>query len=256
MTKDSNMTLDSDTMTAFLQNFVAGVGLVVATPVAVRPKTFAARVEAYLINGHARLLLTASVLGLGFGVGKVMVFRRSDLAKAGGIEAISDALAEDTAISMALAEIGLKTVFAHRTVAQEIVAKTLSDVFQRQFRWSVIRRANERFSYPLEPLSSAAPAAPRGGAGGSSCRSPAWAAFCLTLFGWFSAEMVFAALKGWEISVWSPLAFLGREIVSLAAWLRGWTTHDVVWASRRFDAREGAQNASAPAIDRDDARPQ
>jgi ceramide glucosyltransferase len=246
MTKDSNMTLDSDAMVAFLQNFVDGVGLVVATPVAVRPETFAGRIEACLLNGHARLLLTASVLGVGFGVGKVMVFRRSDLARAGGIAAISDTLAEDTAISMALARIGLKTVFAHRTVAQEIGARSLSDVLQRQFRWSVIRRANERLSYPLEPLSSPLPAALAAALAAPLVGSPAWVAFCLTLLGWFCAETAFAALKGWEISIWSPFAFLGREIVSLAAWLRGWTTHDVVWASRHFDARDGARARKQP----------
>jgi len=31
--------------------------------------------------------------------------------------------------------------------------------------------------------------------------------------------------------------------VALAAWLRGWTTHQVTWASQRFDAREGVREA-------------
>ena len=75
-TKDSNITLDPGTMAAFVQNFSQGVGLVCAVPVAVRPENFAGRIEAFLINGHARLLLTASALGLGFGVGKTMLFRR------------------------------------------------------------------------------------------------------------------------------------------------------------------------------------
>ncbi len=32
----------------------------------------------------------------------------------------------------------------------------------------------------------------------------------------------------------------GREILALTAWLRAFTTHDVVWAKTRFDARKGA----------------
>ena len=82
-TKDSNITLDPGTMAAFVQNFTQAAGLVVGVPVAVRAENFAGRIEAFLINGHARLLLTASALGIGFGVGKAMLFRRSDLAKRG-----------------------------------------------------------------------------------------------------------------------------------------------------------------------------
>ncbi len=238
MTKDSNITLDPDTMTAFLQNFAPGVGLVVGIPVALRPETFAAQIEACLINTHARLLLSASVLGFGFGIGKVMLFRRSDFLRSGGVPAISGNLAEDTAISVGLTRLGLKTVFAHRTIAQEIGARRLSDVFHRQVRWSVIRRANVSF-YPLEPLASPLPAAWAAALASPLAGYPAFTAFCVTLAGWFCAETAFAAAKGWEISIWSPLSFLSREGLCLAAWLRGWTTHQVVWASHRFDARRG-----------------
>jgi ceramide glucosyltransferase len=238
MTKDSNITLDPEALTAFLQNLAPEVGLVVGVPVAVRPESFAATIEASLLNAHARLLLSASTLGFGFGVGKVMVFRRSDLDRAGGFEAMSGNLAEDTAMSTEFARLGLKTAFAHRTVAQEIGARTLTHVYHRQARWSVIRRANE-LSYPLEPLASPLPAAFAAALAAPLAVYPAIDAFCLTLAGWFCAETAFAAAKGWEISIWSPLAFLGREVLALAAWLRGWTTHQVVWASHRFDARRG-----------------
>ncbi|ACK50452.1 ceramide glucosyltransferase [Methylocella silvestris BL2] len=243
LTKDSNITLDPQTMTAFLQNLAPGVGLVVGIPVAVRPETFAGQIEACLINSHARLLLSASVLGFGFGVGKMMLFRRSDFDRVGGVPAISGNLAEDTAISVELARLGLKTVFAHRTITQEIGPRRLSEVFHRQVRWSVIRRANVLF-YPLEPLASPLPAACAAALASPLAGYSALAAFCATLAGWFCAETAFAAAKGWDISIWSPLSFLGREGLSLAAWLRGWTTHQVIWASNRFDARQGPASIS------------
>lgn len=239
-TKDSNITVEPDTMTAFVQNLAEGVGLVVAVPVAVRPENFPGRVEACLLNGHARIQLTASTLGMGFGVGKVMVFKRSDLAKLGGIAALSDTLSEDTALSQNLARLGLKTVFSHRTVAQEIGVRSLAEIYERQLRWSVIRRKNERFTFPLEPLASPLPAALAGALAAPLLSHPAWLVFALTLLGWFCAETVFSFCKGWEVSVWSPLAFLGREILALTSWLRAFTTHDVVWAKTRFDARKGA----------------
>jgi ceramide glucosyltransferase len=239
-TKDSNITLNPGTMAAFVQNFTPGVGLVCGVPVAVRPENFGGRVEAYLINGHARLLLTASVLGLGFGVGKTMLFRKSDLFRAGGIEALSASLAEDTAMSMELARLGLKTVFCHRTLDQETGARSFAEIFERQLRWSVIRRKNERFTFPLEPLSSPLPAALAGALAAPLLACPAWLGFSATLALWFCAETLFAFAKGWEVSAWSPLAFLGREILALTAWLRAFTTYDVVWAKTRFDARKGA----------------
>ncbi|ACK51945.1 Ceramide glucosyltransferase [Methylocella silvestris BL2] len=239
MTKDSNIALDPDAMTAFLRNLTPDVGLVVGIPVAVGPESFAARIEASLLNAHARLLLSASALGIGFGVGKVMVFRRGDLERAGGVKAMSQNLAEDTALSMAMAGIGLKTVFAHRTIRQEVGGRSLKAVFQRQARWAVIRRANE-LSYALEPLASPLPAALAAALAAPLAGWAAPAAFGVTLGGWFCAEIAFAAAKGWEISLWSPLAYLGREPLALAAWLRGWTTHEVIWASHKFDARSGA----------------
>jgi ceramide glucosyltransferase len=253
LTKDSNITLASRTLAAFVENFTPSVGLVVGIPVAVRPETFAGQIEASLINAHARLLLSASSLGMGFGIGKIMLYRRSDLDRAGGVKAMSRNLAEDTAISTALARLGLKTVFAHRTVAQEIGARNLKDVYHRQVRWSVIRRANQSLSYPLEPLASPLPAALAAALAAPLVGSSAGAAFGATLAVWLFAETAFAGLMGWEISIWSPLAFLGREALTLAAWLRGWTTHEVTWASQRFDARRGLRDAPASVVDQSDS---
>jgi len=244
LTKDSNITFERRTLAAFVQNLVEGVGLVVAVPVAVHAENFAGRIEGYLLNGHARIQLTASALGLGFGVGKAMLFRHSDLARAGGIAAISTSLAEDTALSRALARLGLKSVFSHQTVAQEIGARSFAEIYARQLRWSVIRRQNERFTYPIEPLASALPAACAGALAAPLASIPSWTAFVLTLFIWFCGETGFAFCKGWEISLWSPLAFLGREILAISSWLHAFATHRVVWAQARFDARQGPRGAA------------
>lgn len=242
--KDSNIVLEPDTMALFARNLSPGVGLVVGVPVAEQASGLAGHVEAMLINCHARLLLTASALGLGFGVGKVMLFRRSDFAKAGGVDAMAYTLAEDTAIAKGLAAIGLKTVFAHRNVRQLIGPRTFRDVFERQVRWSVIRRAHEPLTFPFEPIANALPAA-----AGAALASPLLAvspmlAFAATLLGWFGCEIGLAWLKGWEISPYAPLAFLSREILVLAAWLRAFTTYDVVWANGQFDVFAGAHALS------------
>jgi ceramide glucosyltransferase len=239
LTKDSNITLDPGAMAAMMRCFTAKVGLVVAVPVAVRPGNLAGRVEACLINGHARLLLASAMIGLGFGVGKAMLFRRSDLERIGGVTALSHMLAEDTALARMLARHGLTTVYAHETVAQEIGARSFREIFDRQVRWCVIRQSNETFSFPLEPLVSPLPASVAAALAAPLVGLPGWNGFAGTLLAWYCAELGFAKLKGWELSACTPLGFLGREILALASWLRAWTTHEVVWAESRFDARTG-----------------
>jgi ceramide glucosyltransferase len=246
--KDSNIVLGPETLATFMQNFTSGVGLVVGVPVAEQPLSFAGHVEASIINAHARLLLTASAVGVGFGVGKVMLFRRSDFARAGGVDAMAYTLAEDTAISKGLAGIGLKTVFAHRTIRQLIGSRTLRDVYERQVRWSVIRRSHEPLTFPLEPIANPLPAACAAALASPLFSASPALAFAATLLGWFACEMGIARLKGWEISPWAPLAFLGREVLALAAWLRAFTTYDVVWANGRFDVFVGARTLPRAAL--------
>ncbi len=245
----SNIVFEPETLAAFMQNFTSGVGLVVGVPVAERPEGLAGHIEAFLLNGHARLLLTASALGLGFGVGKTMLFKRSDLARAGGFESIAYTLAEDTALSRGFAALGLKTVFAHRPLRQFIGKRSLREIYQRQLRWAVIRRAHEVLTFPLEPLSSPLPAAIAAAFAAPLVGLSALTAFASTMGIWFAVEILIAWIKGWEISVASPAGFIGREILALATWLQAWTTNDVVWANGRFDVFSGSHGAlSAKAL--------
>jgi ceramide glucosyltransferase len=247
LTKDSNIVFDPESMAAYMRNLTEDVGLVVGVPIAERPVTIAGHIEALLINGHARLLMTASALGLGFGVGKAMLFRRSDLARAGGLEAIAYTIAEDTALSKSFAALGLKTVFAHKTLRQIIGWRTLREIYDRQLRWSVIRRTHEPFTYPLEPLASPLPAAIAAAIAAPLIGVAAGAAFALTLIGWFVCEIFVMWLKGWEVSALSPIAFIGRELLALTAWLCAWVTKDVTWADSRlavFNGANGAQGAA------------
>ncbi|HEY1736824.1 MAG TPA: glycosyltransferase [Methylovirgula sp.] len=249
LTKDSNIVFEPETLSVFMQNFTSGVGLVVGVPVAEQPKGLAGQIEAFLLNGHARLLLTASALGLGFGVGKTMLFKRGDLERAGGLESIAYTLAEDTALSRAFEKLGLKTVFAHRPLRQFIGKRSLREIYQRQLRWAVIRRAHEPLTYPLEPLSSPLPAAIAAAFAAPLVGLSAFTAFASTLAIWFAVEILIAWVKDWEVSVASLAGFVGREILALTTWLQAWTTKDVVWADTRLDVFNGAReapNSAAP----------
>jgi ceramide glucosyltransferase len=83
--KDSNIEIPPGGMAEAVACLDEGVGLVVAVPEAHGAENFAAEIEASIMNqSHGRILAAAAALGLGFGVGKLMVFRRSDLHRATG----------------------------------------------------------------------------------------------------------------------------------------------------------------------------
>jgi len=247
--KDSNTILAPGDVEAAVRQLTPDVGLVVAVPVATGAQNFAARVEQSIMNGaHARALLTASLFRREVGVGKFMLFRRSDLDRAGGVAALASTVGEDNAMGKALARLGLATVFSHRIVRQELGLRRLTDVYDRQMRWAVIRRDEERAAFIAEPLSfaflaaiAAALAAPIAGI------APLTAAIA-TIVGWLAAETLLAIGKGWGLSLNAPIAFLCREMMLPCVWLNAWLTNRVVWAQGTYVAKSTSHPSAAPAL--------
>ncbi len=249
--KDSNIAIPTNGMSEAIACLTGEVGLVVAVPEARGAENFAAEIEASIMNqSHGRILAAAAALGLGFGVGKLMVFRRSDLHKAGGFGAISHSVGEDSALARKLEEIGLRTVFMGAPIYQSLGRRRIGDVFHRQLRWTVIRRHNETFAFLIEPLGlasctalAAAFAAPLWGA-------PAWAGAAGALTLWFGCETLLALARGWDVSKTAPLAMVARDAMMFAVWLSAWFTRNVVWAAQVFEAHRENETAEAPQVAR------
>lgn len=239
--KDANTVLESDDMAEALRQLTCDVGLVCAIPYAARPENLAARIEASIMNGaHARVLFLAGALGQGPGNGKIMLFRRADFMRAGGFASIAHTVGEDNAMAKAIRRIGLRSLFSHRPVRQELGKRDFWDVYHRQLRWAVIRRDDETPVFVLEPLSLAIPtvlaAAVAAPLAGLAPLTGAFATFCL----WLSLETLLSFVKGWRLSWAAPAIFVLREAVLLAVWLHAWTTSRVVWAKDTLDARAAA----------------
>ncbi len=242
--KDANVLLEPDALAEHLRQLTDDVGLVCAIPYCARLDNFAAFVEAAIINGpHARMLFLASCMGQGHGVGKIMLFRRSDFLLAGGFHAISHTVGEDNALAKAMRRIGLRPVFSHRPVRQELGARTFGDVYHRQLRWSVIRRNDELLSFLLEPLCQAFPSVISGAAAAPLIGLSPWTGFAGTLALWFALETLLSLAKGWQLSFAAPAVFIVREAMMLAVWVNAWMTDRVVWAKDKVHARVAAQPA-------------
>ncbi len=242
--KDANVLLEPDALSEHLRQLTDEVGLVCAIPYCARLDNFAAHVEAWIINGpHARMLFLASCLGQGHGVGKIMLFRRSDFLRAGGFDAISHTVGEDNALAKAMRRIGRRPVFSHRPVRQELGSREFMDVYQRQLRWSVIRRNDELLSFLLEPICQAFPAVIAGMLAAPLIGFSAFAGFAATFVSWFALETLLSMAKGWQLSLAAPAVFVVREVIMLAVWVNAWMTDRVVWAKDKVHARVAAQPA-------------
>jgi ceramide glucosyltransferase len=247
--KDSNTILAPGDLEAAVRQLTPDVGLVVAVPVATGAQNFAAHVEESIMNGaHARALMTASLLRREIGVGKFMLFRRSDLDRAGGVAALASTVGEDNAMGKALARLGLATVFSHRVVRQELGSRRLTDVYDRQMRWAVIRRDEERAAFLAEPLSFAFPAAIAASVAAPLAGVAPLTAAVATIVGWFALETLLACAKGWGFSLIAPIAFLCREIMLPWVWLNAWLTSRVVWAQGTYVAKPTSGPPTAPAL--------
>jgi ceramide glucosyltransferase len=242
--KDSNIEIPPDGIAAAVAALRPDVGLVCAIPKAIGAKSFAAQLEAQVMNqSHGRLLLAADALGMGFGVGKIMVFRRSVLARAGGIETVAHTVGEDAALAEAFAAIGLRTAFMGPPIMQRLGARRWRDVFDRQVRWTAVRAANEGLAFALEPLGLSLCAAAGAAIAAPLFGFPAWAAALGCLLLWFLCETALALAEGWDVSITAPAVMVARDAMMVAVWLRAWFTDRVVWAE-----------AVMP-VTRDDTRP-
>jgi ceramide glucosyltransferase len=259
LTKDSNILLSPGDLESFVRQLRPGVGVVSTISIMTEPRSFAAWVEAAVINSfHARILMLARAAGLGFNCGKIMLFRRSDLERAGGLESLAWALGEDAALSDALAGLGLKTVLADRVTRQPLGRRSWTQVWDRQLRWRLIWRVQAPAVYISALFGSALMAALAGAITAPAFGYPPAAIAAATLGVWLGLETCMCLAKGWPVSPWTPIAFIGREILDIAVWMRALTTSKVAWAGAVYRVGAAFPVASTgtkltPAIRRDAA---
>lgn len=247
-TKDSNIVLPPRAMTEAVAAMADGVGLVTGITEACDARNFPAALECSLMNqSHGRILYAAQALGLGFGLGKLMVFRRSDLHRVGGFEAIAHSVGEDSALDHALKNIGLRTVIMSVPLLQPLGARSFHDVYHRQLRWSVIRRHNETLAFLLEPFGLSSAVALAAAFAAPLLGLSAWVGAASVLAFWFACETLLALARGWDVSMSAPAIMIARDAVMLGVWVRAWFTKRVKWAAQVYEAHRECGPLPAPA---------
>lgn len=231
LVKDAGTILPPEAIRAMVAALGPGVGLVSAVPIARRPEGLLAHVEAALINTYgARMLLALAALGGGAGIGAAMLFRRGDLDAAGGLQAISTAIADDNALARLLAEQGLRSVLAG-TVDQNLGRRSLSAIWRRHLRWAICRRLEAPLAFAAELFTGmlAAYGAAVGMVGG--LHIPPWPLLVGVIALWPITECCLAARKGWPLSWHTPFAIVLREFAMPLLWLHAWSRWHIEWGT-------------------------
>ncbi|HEY3637915.1 MAG TPA: glycosyltransferase [Rhizomicrobium sp.] len=243
LTKDSNLCLTPGELADLVCSLRPDTGLVSTISLATEPRSFPAWIEASIINCfHTRMLMLGDAIGLGFGLGKIMLFRRPDLIRAGGMDRLSWALGEDMALARTMNSLDLRTVLAPRISHQPLGARTFSEFFQRQLRWMVVWRVQLPAVFLGDILGSAIPTAVAGALAAKLFGFDVISVAVGTLVVWCMLETILCAAKGWPLSIWSPVAFLAREILTPIIGLRALLSRDVAWAGATY--RAGNPNGS------------
>jgi ceramide glucosyltransferase len=237
---DSNLMLPPDYLGQVLAAWSDDTGVVCAPPIGSHPTGIWAEVECAFLNTYqARWQYAADSIGLGFAQGKTMLFRRGFLEGHGGIRALASELAEDAAATKIVRNAGLRVRLAGPSFFQPLGPRAAGHVLKRQLRWAQLRRLTFPGWFALEPLTGsvmphimAAIAAP------AFDVPPAAAVGALAVL-WFGAEGLIARTGGWHLSWRSPLAWLLRDLLIPAIWLRAWTVNAYQWGGHEVAWRAG-----------------
>jgi ceramide glucosyltransferase len=241
---DSNVLMPPDYVQRLLAAWRPGCGLVCAPPIGWRPANVWAELECAFLNTYqARWQYCADTLGNGFAQGKTMLWRRADLAAAGGIRALGAELAEDAAATKLVRARGLDVHLVDAPFAQPLGRRGWREVWRRQTRWARLRRASFPHLFFPEGLAGALlPSVALAFAAGSA-GWPVWE--CLGAFAtlWYGAEMALAQVAGWHLSPLSPLIAVLRDLLLPWLWLDGLVGTDFVWRGNAMSIAEDAEPA-------------
>ncbi len=204
---DSNLMLPRDYLRKVVQSWGPKTGLVSGPPVGSRPSGLAGSLEcAFLNSNQARLQLTSDSLGRGFAQGKTLFWNRRILERAGGLAVLGRYLAEDVSATKLVRAQGLRVTLTPAPFAQPIGQRSFAQVWNRQLRWSRVRRDGFAALFVMEVLNGAAvPLGAMALAAGLLQLTPlAVIAYAVC---WYGAEIVLIRRAGWP-GQWRDLVAL------------------------------------------------
>jgi len=249
---DSDIRVEAD----YLRNVMAlledpKVGLVTCLYRGVASPSLGSRLESLSIStDFSPGVLAARQLegGLHFGLGSTLAFRRSDLASAGGFDALSDYLADDYEIGRRIAGLGLKVELSETVVDTFLPRYDMKQFLDHQLRWARTIRDSRpggyfglvaTFGLPWAMLALLC----AGGAG--------WAWVLLGVAVLTRCAVALAVgrmvLRDQQVTRWLALVPL-RDLVAVLVWFMGCWGHTVTWRGKTFELKNGKLADTLPVL--------
>lgn len=244
---DCGLRMNRDTLKCMALALRENVGLVHQMPFVCDREGFAAVLEkVYFGTQHAKIYLTADLLGINCVTGMSCLFRRSVLDEVGGLKALGQYLAEDYYLGKIFFDKGWKTSICSQPAWQNPGTYSVANFQARMTRWVKLRSAVQPFIVLMEPISE-------------------WLILGLimswavtVIFGWSPVAFFFVHTLVWFLLDYillriiqnGPLPFskteyvigwLFRECTSFYLLLRAHSSPILTWRSKHYLVKSSAQ---------------
>ncbi len=227
------------------------VGLVTCLYRGVASPSLGSRLESLFIStDFSPGVLVARLIegGIHFGLGSTLAFRRSDLAAAGGFEALVDYLADDYEIGRRMVALGLSVELSGTVVETFLPRYDLKQFLDHQLRWARTIRDSRPGGYAGLVATFGLPWALLAlicarGAGW------AWALLVAVIFMRYAVALVVGrmVLQDKQVTSWLPLVPL-RDFVAALVWFIGFRGRAVIWRGNSFELKDGKLVRTHPAL--------
>ena len=226
---DSNLLLPPDYLSQLVAAWTPQTGLVSSPPTGIRPKGFGGHLEcAFLNSNQARLQFASDSVGHGYAQGKTLFWNRAILENAGGVQALGRHLAEDVTSTKIVRGLGKRVQLTRLPFAQPIGQRSIAQVWDRQMRWSRVRRDGFPLIFGVEFINGAVFATVLFAmAAGLIGLAPFWTLAFLIL--WYVPEIVLMRLAGWPFGGMAIAALPLRDLMMPAIWVGTFAKRGIAW---------------------------
>lgn len=235
---DANLLLPPDYLQRLFAVWDTDCALVSSPACGGRPSSFWGAVECAFLNGfQGRWQLAADSLGLAYAQGKTLMVRKDWLDALGGLTVLGRTLAEDVAFTKLVRAQGAHVRLARRMFEQPVGHRNARAVWDRQLRWSRVRRDGFAGLFALEILQGALPPALLL----LIIASPLWLLPFVLL--WFGTEWALARHAGWPHGPRDIGAMMLRDLMLPVLWVATFARRGFEWRGNVMGTKDNPAHA-------------